>query len=143
VQSLGFGVHGSVSAARNSTGNVTAVKYSYEGEPFERELDVYWRLRELQIRSVNGFFVPELIDFDADLRVLQMTIVPRPFILDFAGAYLDFKPKFTEDIWQQWEERRREEYGARWSIVRGILDAFEEMDIYILDVHPSNIAFLD
>jgi len=143
VKSLGFGVHGSVFAVRDKNGDETAVKHSLEREPFERELDIYWRLRELGISEVNGFNVPGLIEFDVDLQVLEMTIVTRPFVLDFAGAYLEFKPQFTPEIWTEWEQKRRQEYGGRWPIVREILDAFEEMDIYIVDVHPSNIAFRD
>ena len=53
------------------------------------------------------------------------------------------KPAFTRKIWQEWEAKRREEYGERWPIVRKVLDEFEAMDIYIIDVHPSNIAFRD
>ncbi|HUS36186.1 MAG TPA: hypothetical protein VM680_12615 [Verrucomicrobiae bacterium] len=92
---------------------------------------------------MNGFFVPQLLAVDEDLRILEMTIVARPFILDFGGAYLDVKPSFPAEIWEEWAAKRREEYGERWPIVRKILDSFEEMDIYIIDVHPSNIAFRD
>ena len=72
-----------------------------------------------------------------------MTIVQRPFILDFAGAYLDFRPEFPAEIWADWEVEKREQFDKRWPMVRRILDAFEEMGIYLLDVSPSNIAFLD
>jgi hypothetical protein len=72
-----------------------------------------------------------------------MTVVARPFILDFAGAYLDVKPSFSIEIWEEWETKRREEYGDRWPMVRKILDELEALDIYMIDVHPSNIAFRD
>ena len=32
---------------------------------------------------------PPVIVFDDDLWVIEMTVVERPFVLDFAGAYLD------------------------------------------------------
>jgi hypothetical protein len=140
---LGFGIHGSVFKARRKDGTDVAVKYHEEVDPFHREFEVYARLDEYGLKEVFGFFVPELLNVDEELRILEMTIVSRPFILDFGGAYLDVKPSFTPEIWEEWEAKRREEYGARWPVVRKVLDAFEEMDIYIIDVHPSNIAFRD
>ena len=140
---LGFGIHGSVFQALNKKGVDVALKYHTELDPFLREMDVYCRLDENRVREVGGFAVPELLNVDEELRILEMTIVSRPFILDFGGAYLDVKPAFTPEIWEEWEAKRREEYGERWPIVRKVLDEFEAMDIYIIDVHPSNIAFRD
>jgi hypothetical protein len=140
---LGFGIHGSVFKATRRDGSDVAIKYHLEAEPFYREFEIYARLDELQVKTVSGFFVPQLLAVDEDLRILEMTIVTRPFVLDFGGAYLDVKPSFTAEIWEEWEAKRREEYGERWPIVRKVLDAFEEMDIFIIDVHPSNIAFRD
>jgi hypothetical protein len=140
---LGFGIHGSVFKAKGKDGTSVAIKYHSELDPFQREFEVYARLDEYGIKQVGGFFIPQLLAIDEDLRILEMTIVSRPFVVDFGGAYLDVKPAFTPEIWEEWEAKRREEYGERWPIVRRILDAFEEMDIYIIDVHPSNIAFRD
>ena len=72
-----------------------------------------------------------------------MTIVTRPFVLDFAGAYVDAPPEFSEDIWAEWEVEKREQFGGRWGAVRAVLDAFEDLGIYLADVSPNNIAFLD
>ena len=72
-----------------------------------------------------------------------MSIVTRPFVLDFAGAYLDARPEFSEEIWADWEQQKREQFGERWRTVGAVMDAFEELDIYLADVTPSNIAFLD
>ena len=73
----------------------------------------------------------------------EMTILERPFVLDFAGAHLDVRPDFPEEIWEDWEADKREQFEARWTMVQKILDAFEELGIYLLDVSPGNIAFLD
>lgn len=140
---LGFGIHGSVFSAATKRGVNVALKHFSEAEPFLREFEIYVRLDENEVTQVCDFNVPQLLGVDEDLRILEMSIVTRPFVLDFAGAYLDVKPSFTPEIWEEWEAKRREEYGERWPIVRKILDAFEEMDIYIIDVHPSNIAFRD
>jgi hypothetical protein len=93
--------------------------------------------------TVLGFNVPQLIRHDDSLRVLEMTIVERPFVLDFAGAYLDTRPEFPADVWADWEFEKREQFEGRWKQVEQVLSAFEEMGMYLLDVSPSNIAFLD
>ena len=78
---------------------------------------------------------------DDALRVIEMTIVKAPFVLDFAGAHLDGRPEFPEESWADWEADKREKFEDRWPEVRRILDAFEELGVYLLDVSPSNITF--
>lgn len=140
---LGFGIHGSVHAVKYSDSTITAVKIHKEYEPFRREFEVYERLDSLGVRNVRGFAVPELLTMDESLLLLEMTIVSRPFILDFAGAYVDFKPHFSEEIWAEWRAQKIDQYGLRWPEVCKVLDALEELDIYMIDVSPSNIAFRD
>jgi len=53
------------------------------------------------------------------------------------------RPEFPADVWVDWEAEMREKFDARWPDVQGVLDAFEEIGIYLLDVSPANIAFLD
>jgi hypothetical protein len=82
-------------------------------------------------------------DFDDELRVFEMSIVKRPFVLDFAAAYLDQCPEFPHEIWAEWESEKREQFESRWPMVQKIPDAFEELGIYLTDVSPANIAFPD
>src|SRR6266545_4737128 len=78
---LGFGRDGSVF----STDAGTAVK-SFAGlDPFERELRCYQRLFEHDVDKVLGHQVPRLVGWDEKLLVLEMTIVSRPYLLDFAS----------------------------------------------------------
>jgi hypothetical protein len=72
-----------------------------------------------------------------------MSIVARPFLLDFAGAYLDARPEFPEDKWADWEADKREQFEARWPDVKAVLAALETFDVFMVDVSPGNIAFLD
>ena len=72
-----------------------------------------------------------------------MTIVTRPFVVDFAGAYVGAPPEFSEEIWAEWEAEKREQFGARWKTVRAVMDAVEDLGVYLVDVSPNNIAFLD
>jgi hypothetical protein len=139
---LGFGIHGTVyEATEKNILGLTAVKLHYDIEPFIREFEVYQRLDEYGIKRICGFHVPQLLRVDEELRILQMTMVMRPFVLDFAGAYVDFKPHFSEEIWAEWEAQKRDQYGNKWPVVRQVLDALEEMDIFMIDVSPTNIAF--
>jgi hypothetical protein len=66
------------------------------------------------IRSVMGFNVPQFLGCADDLRVIEMTIVQRPFVLDFAGAHLDTRPEFAAEIWSDWEVEKREQFEGRW-----------------------------
>ncbi len=112
----------------------------------QEEIDkekAYQRLGRTAITTVLGFNVPQLLGFDDDLRVLEMTIVKRPFVLDFAGAYLDAQPEFPADVWADWEAEKQEQFEGRWPLVQKVLAVFEELGIYLLDVSPSNIALLD
>jgi hypothetical protein len=72
-----------------------------------------------------------------------MTIVTRPFVLDFAGAFLDKRPDFPEEVWSERETYHREIFADRWKIVRAVADAFEEMGIYLVDLSASNVAFVE
>lgn len=112
-------------------------------EPYERERDVYARLSEAGVRALLGFHVPQLIRSDDELLVIEMTIVTRPFVLDFAGAYLGAPPHFSEEIWEDWEAQKREQFDQGWPKVQAVLAALEELDIYMVDVSPSNIAFVN
>ena len=64
--------------------------------------------------------------------VEQMTIVTRPFVLDFAGAYVGAPPEFSEDIWAEWEAEKREQFGVRWTAVRTVMSALEDLGIHLV-----------
>jgi len=100
-------------------------------------------LREAGVTEILGFHVPQLIRFDDSLQVFEMSIVTRLFVLDFAGAYLDLPPEFPDEIWEEWETEKREQFETRWPIVLSVLAALEKFDIHMIDVSPSNVAFLD
>lgn len=140
---LGFGIHGSVFEVIDRRHRKSAVKIHNEREHFFREFEVYERLDEHGVVEICGFWVPQLLRMDEDFLALQMTMVARPFVLDFAGAYVDSKPSFPEEIWNEWENQKREQFGDKWRKVREILDSLEEMGIYYVDVSPSNVAFRD
>lgn len=141
---LGFGVHGIVFVAEdNAKGGNTAVKVQRETESYMRERDAYCRLSSAGVRKILEFHVPQLTRFDDRRLVIEMTIVERPFVLDFAGAYLDTVPSFSDEIWDHWLADKQEQFEHRWPKVREVLAALEDLDIHMIDVSPSNIAFRD
>jgi hypothetical protein len=141
TEQLGFGIHGIVHVAKdNIKAGKTAIKAHNSVEPYCRERDVYLRLRDAGITQITGLQVPRLVRFDDELRIIEMTVVTRPFVLDFAGAYLDIPPDFADEVWAQWEEDKREQFGSRWPDVLNVLAALEELEIHMIDVSPSNVA---
>lgn len=80
----------------------------------------YWIGNDLRIehpgfeeRSIRRIDVPLFLGEDAKLLAVEMTIVVRPFVLDFAGAWLDSPPKFSQDVWEFWEREKREQFGNK------------------------------
>jgi hypothetical protein len=141
AERLGFGIHGIifVAVSKIESGR-TAIKVHREYEPYFRERMVYERLKRAGITEILDFDVPQFIRADDDLLVIEMSIVSRPFVLDFAGAYLDAPPDFSDEIWAEWEDGKREQFDVHWPMVQAVLAALEALDIHMVDVSPSNIA---
>jgi hypothetical protein len=143
AERLGFGIHGIIFVAEDKGGGgKTAVNAHREEDPYRRELSVYERLQQATVTEILGFNVPRLIGADDALRVIEMSIVSRPFVLDFAGAYLDTPPAFSDEIWAEWEAEKWNQFGIHWPKVQAVRAAMEEMDIYMVDVSPGNIGFV-
>ena len=141
---LGFGIHGSVHVVEHKIKrDKSAIKSHRTTEFYLRERAVYERLSGAGVSDILGFHVPQFIRADDELQVIEMTIVTRPFVLDFAAAYVGGPPEFSVDIWAEWEAEKREQFGGRWTTVRGVMNTFEGLGIYLLDVSPSNITFPD
>lgn len=99
------------------------------------------RLRDARVTRVAGFHVPQLVRFDGALLAIEMSIVMPPFVLDFAGAYLDSPPKFSNEIWADWQATKRVHFGTHWEKVLVILNELRRLGIHMLDPSPSNIRF--
>jgi hypothetical protein len=142
TDALGSGKDGIVLVAkRKKLPSKLAIKALRWQEPYDREKKVYERLAASAAAMIAGFNVPQYIGLDDELQILEMTIVERPFVLDFAGAHLDRRPDFPPEVWAEWESEKREQFEGRWPEVQKILDAFEEFGIYLLDPSPGNIGF--
>jgi len=136
---LGFGYDGIVFST-NCQSAIKVVRY----EPlYLRERDVYFRLQENGALNILGFDVPSMMNHDDELWVVEMTIVSPPFVLDFAGAYLDRPPDFPDDVMEDWQAEKKEQFGDRWTMVQKIMREFRKMGVYLADVKPGNIMFRD
>ena len=121
-----MGTQGSVFAVRNlSHSERFAVKFHERERAYYQELAVYLRLRDLQIDTICGHVVPQLLDYDDAILALEMTIVSPPFCLDFGGAYLDRPPDFSPEVWADWREMKSEAFEDNWPRVELILAEFQ------------------
>lgn len=142
---LGSGNQGTVFAVLSEGAvNEIAIKLHKESTTYFREKRAYERLARHSVSRMEGFNVPELIYADDPWLVLQMTIVPRPYVLDFGSAYLDDeRPEFSEEIWEQWRKDKLEMFEERWPTVEKVMRGFASLGIHLMDIHSRNIAFLE
>ena len=80
---LGFGIHGIVLATEDQAekpcpGIRSAIKAHRREVDYQRERDVYLRLRDRKITTIRGCHVPRLLEYDDDLWIIEMTIVSPP-----------------------------------------------------------------
>jgi hypothetical protein len=139
---LGLGVDGIVFKAEfQSEARFSALKAYWHDGSFHRERDVYLRLRDRRIEVVRSSNVPQLVGFDDELQVLEMTIVTPPFVLDFAKATLDHAPDFSEEVLADWLAAKADEFGPRWPEVQAILRVLEVHGIFMNDASARNITW--
>ena len=140
IGQLGYGYDGTVFA----TDGQSAIKTLRFERLYQQERNIYQRLHSLNIVEVAGFSVPQFINFDDELWTIEMGIVSPPFVLDFAGAYLDKRPDYPEDVLEEWQADKLEQFGQkRWDAVQSVMARFAGMGIYLADVKPGNIMFED
>lgn len=135
---LGHGREGTV----HETTRPSAIKHHLEQGGYLRERNAYLRLRDHAITQVRGLRVPTLVDYDDQYRILDMTIVRPPYLLDFGSAWLDQPPDFTDEAIAQWHEDICDRFGDWFPDVMAILHVLSRTaGIYLQDVSPSNIKF--
>jgi hypothetical protein len=144
-QVFGFGVHGTVFPCRHHYEIVgrNAVKVHERPESYRRERDVYLRLRDLHVEFIQGHAVPQLVDYDDELLAIEMSVVARPFVLDFGGASLDHPPDYEAETLEQWRIEKEVHFEHNWPIAALILAELRRYGIYVSDVNPGNIGFVE
>lgn len=138
---LGFGWDGIVYA----TSKPSVVKALKHEELYRRELAVYRHLTDRGVIKVDSFAIPRLIDSDDDALVIEMTFVNPPFVLDFTAAGIGrHVTNWSEAELANIRSEAAEKFGDRWPEVVRLVGRFErELDLFLADLHPGNIAFDD
>jgi len=74
--------------------------------------------------------------------VIELEIVERPFVLDFAKATIDAPPDFSPEVMQEWLDRKAQDFGDDWPAVLAIMNELaNRYGVYLTDLNPGNIAF--
>ena len=121
----------------------SAIKVYDRFANFERELRCYEILKRNGIFEIDGFTIPELLGYDADLLVLEMSIVAPPYILDFGKAYVGSKPEFPTEVMEDYDAEREDWFEGNWPLVQSALSSLEVYGIYYSDARPGNINCAD
>ena len=119
----------------------SAVKALTFEKLFQRERDAYVRLKKHDIQRIGIFNIPSLINVDESLWIIEMTFVAAPYVVDFAGAYVDTPPPYYWDSDMiQARESCSDHYGSDWADVAMLLDELREKHgIFLNDIRPRNI----
>ena len=121
------------------TDSETILKVHRYRERFQKELATYRRLAERSITRLKGFQFPQMVDYDEELNILELSIVSPPYILDFVEVGLGKMPgNFDLD---RIEAQQSKQFGKDWPDVRRLLEALMQIGIYYDDVHNKNIRF--
>lgn len=130
---------------------LTAVKVVERESNYYRERDCYILFQQESLSNIIvsdetigktwEFSIPELIDYDDELWVLELGIVQPPYILDFGKCYLNAPPTYPEETVREAEEHSRELFEDRWPIVAKLLQKLEAYQVYYIDANPKNIQF--
>ena len=103
---IGFGTDGSVWRSNRET----AVKACYREDNYRNEIKCYEIFKNRGISKINGLSIPILEGSDSEGRVIEMTIVEPPYLLDFGKVYVDEPPPYRLYEMPSWHEKIREEF---------------------------------
>jgi hypothetical protein len=135
---LGRGTDGSVWRSTKPS----AIKAIWERKNYEDEIECYRRLQAANVHNLCDFAVPRLFGFDNELKVIEMSIVQAPYLLDFGKVYLDRPPTDVYDQRQlaAAEAEAKALFGATWPDVSALLFTLRDrFGIWYVDPKPANI----
>ena len=140
IEQLGFGQDGTV----YQSDRPSAIKVFERPHSFATELSDYQLLTQHKVLQVNGHHIPQLLNHDNNLQLIEISIVQPPHILDFAKATLDTPPDFPPEVMAERYQHWADNFEDRWSQALDIINHFKHhFGIHLLDPSPANIAFLD
>jgi len=129
----------------HATSRLTIVKAFNRTETFDKESEAYRRLARYFVRQIQCHMVPQLLRLDALLGVIEISVVKRPYVLDFGKIQLDrrldevWPAEVLDERWAYWESLFEPE---QWPVVLAIWNELgNRFGIWLEDIHPGNIAF--
>lgn len=134
IEKLGSGQEGFV----YRTSRKTALKVFERERNFNAELKAYQILKAHNVEQIEGFSVPQLLGFDEDRLVIELTIVTAPYLLDFGKVHFS-PPDYPPDAIAHDLQRCEEDFGDYWPAVLSALYDLQSMGIWYVDAKPSNI----
>jgi hypothetical protein len=134
---FGFGQDGRVW----QTNRKTAIKVFERQHNFETELACYQRLKEHSVIEIGGLQVPQLVDFDNTLQIVEITIVKAPFIIDFGKCYIDRPPPYDANEIMAENRRLKRRFGENFSRLQIIFWQLKKIGIHYWDAKKSNVRF--
>jgi hypothetical protein len=135
-EKVGYGNDGEVWATSRST----VIKVFYRDESYRREKACFLRLLAHEIKDLDGLSVPQIVQFDDNLLIVEMTFVNPPYILDFGKAYLDGQSPYDKEQLDEWRARLRNSFPkADLPRVHRILRSLSSLGIGYYDARPWNI----
>lgn len=142
IKKVGSGINGIVFF----TSRGSAVKIFARRADFTKELYAYKILEERDVSEVCGFNVPHLVASSEENMIIEMSLVQRPFLLDFASCCIDIDPRDAhgEEWLDQYVERIEYQHEDRSEEVFRVYNALaRKTGIYHTDLRPTNIGFAE
>lgn len=137
---LGYGNDGTVWKSDRDT----AIKVIERELTYRQELECYRRFKKSETRDICGYAVPYLEGHDDSLRVIEMTMVEPPYVLDFGKVYIEQLPPYfvdTHEKARRFAEWRKRFTDSDWQDAVFVMDALRrQFGIYYTDPRPSNIC---
>lgn len=135
---LGFGSDGRV--WRTSAG--TAVKAFEMAKCYTQEQECYRRLSGARVVEIDGLAVPAMEGFDDKLMVVEMSIVQKPYLLDFGKVHLDKPPPYYKDanVMSDLTSRIEDDFGDQAFRIYGVLSTLTSFGIWYTDPSCRNIC---
>ncbi|WP_425616325.1 hypothetical protein NA78x_006272 [Anatilimnocola sp. NA78] len=135
LELLGDGTDGAVWL----TSDRTAIKVFHDRKQFEIEKECYIRLAAAKVKEARGFAIPQLVDCDGQRKIIEITTVRAPYLLDFGKCYLDHTPDFTSEQWAYMYSELQEIYEDRYDEVMSAVRSLQQYGIYYYDIKPKNV----
>lgn len=107
-------------------------------EHYRHELKIYHRLTHLRIADVLGFRIPSFREFNHKLKIICMSKVDPPFLVDFVSVTFtppDFSLEIMTEMWRKVDE----DFAPNGNLVRDVYHFLAERGLYYLDFTPKNL----